>query len=210
MTCSNIFIYLCPGYHSPALTDDFVSAIWSKPPNNLIIFPSDSLPPYSPQAVQQYLDQEIASKSPLSQPVSTVWIAFSAGVVGGVLAARQWQSQGKGAHQHVNQHTTRSTTHHKVSGFIAIDGWGVPLGNAFPVYRMSHDLLTYRSQALMGDRPIASFVAHPAVDHLQLWRSPDTVNGYLPNNGYTPKSSPSNALSITAAQCIRSWLKNTP
>ncbi|MGD1851485.1 MAG: hypothetical protein ACFCBU_13095 [Cyanophyceae cyanobacterium] len=205
MTCSNIFIYLCPGYHSPQLTEKFVNAVWAEPPNNLIIFPSDRLPPYSPEAVLQYLRQGIAQKSPSKQPISTLWICFSAGVVGGILAARRWHRDGKGsiADQQVNASAAqREANPCQVSQFIAIDGWGVPLGGAFPLYRMSHDLCTHRSHALMGDRPVASFIAHPAVDHLQLWRSPNTVTGYI------SKSSPPDSPPITAAHCIKSWIES--
>lgn len=226
-------IYLCPGYHSPTLTDRFIETLGlnqpqqshpqtpenpgqknlsrplSKPLNKkLIVFPSDRLPPYSPQAILQYLRQSLdqfsdqspdqASRSP--QTTSITWIAFSAGVVGGILAARQWQQAG-----------------YRVEKFIAIDGWGMPLGQDFPIYRLSHDRWTNHSQTTInhllgsgiGDRPVASFIADPAVDHLSLWRSPDQVTGYLLNPQPLERSRTQSPLSqkhCTAADCLKQWL----
>ena len=127
-------------------------------------------------------------------PPRVTWIGFSAGVVGGILAARQWHQAG-----------------YPVDKFIAMDGWGVPLGQRFPIYRMAHDPWTHHSQNWMGqglrwmagdrlgDRPHRSFVADPPVSHLDLWRSPDCVPGYV-----LPRTDP--LRSCTAADCIRSWI----
>ncbi len=209
-------VYLCPGYHSSALTDRFIQAVWPdltthnkdaeslKNPEisgipEIIVFPSDRRPPYSPHAIVDHLceslDKSLAGRAEAGAIAAprVVWIGFSAGVVGGILAARQWHRAG-----------------HSVDKFIAIDGWGVPLGQRFPIYRMAHDAWTHHSQSWMGqglrqmpgnswgDRPHRSFIADPPVPHLDLWRSPDQVQGYL-----LPKTNPTN--SCTAADCIRSW-----
>ena len=88
-------------------------------------------------------------------------IAFSAGVVAGFTAACQWQQQGG-----------------TIKGLIAFDGWGVPLLGDFPIYRVSHDEFTHYSSAILGTGNI-SFYADPAVDHLDLWRSPHQVRGWM-------------------------------
>ncbi|UBF26093.1 hypothetical protein K9N68_31945 [Kovacikia minuta CCNUW1] len=92
--------------------------------------------------------------------IPLVFIGFSAGVVGAIAAAWGWQLLG-GA----------------VQAFIAVDGWGVPLGGTFPIYRISHDSFTHWSSALLGAGE-TSFYADPAVDHLVLWRSPQAVKGW--------------------------------
>ncbi|NJK53546.1 MAG: hypothetical protein HC936_13370 [Leptolyngbyaceae cyanobacterium SU_3_3] len=72
-----------------------------------------------------------------------------------------------------------------------MDGWGVPLGGDFPIYRVSHDRFTHWSSAwwVAG---LDSFYADPAVAHLDLWRSPQTVQGRWVSPTHTsPQPSPS-------------------
>ncbi|NJO19264.1 MAG: hypothetical protein HC838_03205, partial [Spirulinaceae cyanobacterium RM2_2_10] len=65
----------------------------------------------------------------------------------------------------------------RVAALIAVDGWGVPDLGATPLYRLSHDHFTHWSSALLG-AGAAGFWAEPAVEHLQLWRSPQTISGW--------------------------------
>lgn len=149
---------ICPGIHDQKLTDDFIQNLLNFPINaeNLLIFPADQYPPYSGFHVLQYIEKNCSKYSQ-----ELVIISFSAGVVGAISAAWGWQLQGK-----------------IIKGFIAFDGWGVPLTGNFPIYRVSHDKFTHWSSAVLGTGK-TSFYADPAVDHLDLWRSPQTVNGWM-------------------------------
>lgn len=144
-------IVICPGIHSPELTEQFIAAL-GQPLDQVLIVPSDRIPVYSPKHIFNFL-------SPV-HPMPLLFIAFSAGVVGAIGAARLWQRQGG-----------------KVQGLVAIDGWGVPLFGNFPIHRMSHDFFTHWSSALLGEG-LKSFYADPPVEHLTLWHSPDQVQGY--------------------------------
>jgi len=64
-----------------------------------------------------------------------------------------------------------------VKAVIAFDGWGVPLLGNFPIHRISHDRFTDWSSTLWG-RNDSSFYAEPDVAHLDLWRSPQTAQGW--------------------------------
>lgn len=87
-------------------------------------------------------------------------ICFSAGVVGGIGAAWAWQQSGG-----------------KIKALIALDGWGVPLYGNFPIHRLSRDRFTHWSSQLLG-AGADSFYADPPVEHLDLWRSPHTAQGW--------------------------------
>jgi hypothetical protein len=114
-------IFVCPGIHSPSLTEHFVIELGLSQ-TEVLIFPSNQ-PVYSPQHVLNFFQPK--------EPV--VMIAFSAGVVGAIAATRTWYRQG-----------------HTIAAFIAIDGWGVPLFGNFPIYRLSHDRFTHWSSNLLG------------------------------------------------------------
>lgn len=144
-------IVICPGMHSPELTEKLI-AVLGQPLDDLLIVPGDRLPVYSPQHVFDFLAPVL--------PTPLLFIAFSAGVVGAIGAAHEWERQGG-----------------TVQGLIAIDGWGVPLGGNFPIHRVSHDFFTHWSSALLG-KGLDSFYADPPVEHLTLWHSPDQVQGY--------------------------------
>ncbi len=138
-------IVICPGMHPPTLTDRFIASVPIDSPH---VINSDRVPVYSPRHVL------------LDLPTAPIFlIAFSAGVVGAIGAARLRHQQGG-----------------TVRGLIAIDGWGVPLFGAFPIHRMSHDRFTDWSSAFLGNGA-ENFYADPAVEHLTLWSAPDQVLG---------------------------------
>ncbi|HEY9641761.1 MAG TPA: hypothetical protein V6C57_14835, partial [Coleofasciculaceae cyanobacterium] len=168
-------IVICPGIHSAELTAQFLAGI----PNqfaDLLVFPAHQYPAYSALHILEFLEQslqpsglgqhgKLTGKAPSPQFAalfshSLLFVAFSAGVVGAIGAARLWLRAGG-----------------QVKAVIAIDGWGVPLYGDFPIHRISHDAFTHWSSAWLGAGQ-ASFYADPAVEHLQLWRSPQTVEGW--------------------------------
>lgn len=149
-----MLIVICPGVHPPELTSRFIEGIQDWLESDYLILPTDKYLPYNAIAVLQWLERQQISKS---QPLS--FIAFSAGVVGGIGAAIAWQLQGGTVHS-----------------FIAFDGWGVPLLANFPIYRVSHDLFTHWSSSILGAG--AGFYADPEVEHLELWRSPAACSGW--------------------------------
>ncbi len=149
---SRMKIVICPGIHRSQLSQNFVAAL--HPRQEVLIFPAEKTPAYSPLHLLEFLSTTEAT-TPL------IFIAFSAGVVAAIGAARLWQKQGG-----------------SVSAMIALDGWGVPLAGDFAIHRVSHDRFTAWSSALLGGGDSDSFYADPAVDHLTLWRSPQTVQGY--------------------------------
>ncbi len=159
---------ICPGIHPPDLTDKFLESWLTLPINrdNLLIFPTHTYPAYSGFHLLRYLTENCPRNAQ-----DLMMISFSAGVVGAISAAWGWQSQGK-----------------IVKGLIAFDGWGVPLWGDFPIYRVSHDEFTHWSSALLGTGKI-SFYADPPVDHLALWRSPQTVRGWMVDTNCDGKQS---------------------
>lgn len=153
--CINLTIIVIPGVHPTDLTDSFVRGIRDRIKQNLLVLPTESYLPYDAIAVYRWLD-----KQQLSYTRPSSFICFSAGVVGGFGAALAWQLRGG-----------------KIHSFIAIDGWGVPLVANFPIYRISHDYFTHWSSAILGGGS-SSFYAEPAVEHLDIWRSPETCKGW--------------------------------
>lgn len=149
---------ICPGFHEPALTHSFLTNLshYSINLDNLLIFPTNKYPPYSGFHSLHYLQEKCHKK-----PQKLIIIAFSAGVVAAITAAWQWQLQGN-----------------TIQGLIAFDGWGVPLFGHFPIYRVSHDQFTHDSSILLGTGTI-NFYADPSVEHLDLWRSPHLVQGWM-------------------------------
>lgn len=202
-------VIICPGIHSSALTEQFLTAMGRSHFDSLI-FPTDHYPAYSGRHIFEFLcyqfrvalteqtnDQKMrngeaeksltrpafpicnfaqpSAMSDSSSPYSLslqeakfdfslipalVFVAFSAGVVGAIAAARLWQAQGG-----------------SVKALIALDGWGVPLYGKFPIHRLSHDYFTHWSSALLGSG-CDNFYADPAVEHLDLWRSPQQTQGW--------------------------------
>ncbi len=156
-------VIICPGVHEPQLTQQFleglndsetgkVSSCWRK---KVLIFPADDYPAYSTVQILEFLQRHSGL---LETPL--VFISFSAGVAGAIGAAWGWQMLGG-----------------TVKAFFAFDGWSVPLYGSFPIHRISHDYFTHWSSALLGGGE-DSFYADPAVEHLDLWRSPHTCKGW--------------------------------
>ncbi len=154
-------LIICPGIHPIDITNRFVNKLQLKSDrwrsDNILVFPTDRYSAYSAINLERWLKQ--CRLSPKNAP-PLFFIAFSAGVVGGIGAALAWQLQGG-----------------KVKAFVAIDGWGVPLVANFPIYRLSHDYFTHWSSALLG-KGKESFYADPEVEHLDFWRSPERCWGW--------------------------------
>lgn len=160
---------ICPGSHDEALTQDFLTGLRQIIPTevnfNPLVFPADRYPAYSSAHILKFLFDQ-AEPLPCfikqsGQPSPRIgFIAFSAGVAGAIGAAWIWQSLGG-----------------QVSQFIAVDGWGVPLYGNFPIHRISHDRFTHWSSAWLGAGE-SGFYADPAVEHLEVWRSPQLVQGW--------------------------------
>lgn len=158
-------LVICPGIHDPKLTDAFlagISEVWgdAQPRQNtqtfypVKIFPAHKHPPFSAIDIFHFLcREELAGES-------LVFVSFSAGVVGAIGGAWMWQQIGG-----------------KVAAFIAVDGWGVPLGGTFPIHRISHDRFTHWSSAILGGGG-DSFYADPPIAHLDLWGQPQTAVGW--------------------------------
>jgi len=92
-------IIICPGFHSPQLTSNFITAMgWETASKDFLIVPETILP-YDFSAIGQWLWQQVSPQTPLS------FLGFSAGVVGALGAALFWQQNGG-----------------IVKGLIAIDG----------------------------------------------------------------------------------------
>ncbi|MBD2195231.1 MULTISPECIES: hypothetical protein [Calothrix] len=183
-------IIICPGMHERELTESFISgclnlnsdSLTTNKSVNILVYPQQGVLTISPLHILQFLHNCLGDK--LESPV--IFISFSAGVVGAMLAAHSWQLLGG-----------------KVTAFIAIDGWGVPLWGDFPIHRMSHDYFTHWSSSLLGSGKY-NFYAQPAVEHLSIWRSPQTIQGFAvkPTEEFYPKSD-----RISAAEFIHLLLR---
>lgn len=149
-------IFICPGIHPPELTQEFISKV-RLPLERCSVFPSDRHPVYSPQHILEFFEPDDA----------IVIIAFSAGVVGAISAARIWQRRGI-----------------RIARLIAIDGWGVPLFGEFPIHRVSHNRFTHWSSLILGGNA-THFYADPAVEHLTIWHSPESVRGIVESSNRT-------------------------
>lgn len=188
-------VYICPGIHSVNLTQSFLSGLtgqwqlnvlqssqescnapreifqngvftFTQPADFLldcIILPTERYPAYSPGHVLSFLQQQLRppfQSFPFPHTnTPVVFISFSAGVVGAIAAALMWHSCGG-----------------TVKALIALDGWGVPLYAPFPIHRVSHDHFTECSSTCFGAGAVG-FYADPAVEHLEVWRSPHRVTG---------------------------------
>lgn len=170
-------IIICPGIHDRALTESFLQGLALPAP--AVIFPASGYSPVSAVRVWQFLRDNIGEPS---QSEAIILICFSAGVVGAIGAAWQWQMWGG-----------------KIEAFFALDGWGVPLLGNFPIHRGSHDYFTHWSSRLLGMGE-DSFYADPPVAHLQLWREPATVSGWW-------QVSEGNTLRTTASEFLTALLQ---
>jgi hypothetical protein len=180
-------IIICPGIHEPALTENFISGgleIYSQSqenPVNILKVPNDGFSALSGFHILQLLSDRLRHR--FKSPV--IFISFSAGVIGAIAAAYSWQIYGG-----------------NIKAFIAIDGWGVPLLGSFPIHRMSHDYVTHWSSKILGSGQ-DNFYADPAVEHLSMWRSPQTIQGRWvdSSNEVSPPKSP-----LTAAEFLQMLL----
>ena len=187
-------LVICPGVHDPKLTQHFLQGLQVRSGHlgdrntseDLLIFPAEFAPAYSGFHIVQFLQETFQQHQWNRAQTGLVFLSFSAGVVGAVSAAWTWQQLGG-----------------KVKALIALDGWGVPLYGDFPIHRISHDHFTHWSSALLG-AGADSFYAEPAVDHLALWRSPQTAQGWWVPEDTTTQRSP---LATTAAVFLTVLLK---
>ncbi|MEM8602445.1 MAG: hypothetical protein AAGF24_01235 [Cyanobacteria bacterium P01_H01_bin.121] len=194
----SVALIICPGWHNQSLTADFLQA-WgcnltsqtltiAQCHYELCVIPTALCPPYSPTHtlafVHHWLEQRCQKANSESEGSisSTIWLAFSAGVVGGLLAARQWQQ----------------ITGGNVRRFIALDAWGMPLIADFPIYHLSHDWLTHCLMFNLSGAA-AHFYAAPAVTHHQLWQGPQQAWGYKTFAGRPPQR-------LTALQFLQQCL----
>ncbi|MFH7029971.1 MAG: hypothetical protein ACHBN1_32550 [Heteroscytonema crispum UTEX LB 1556] len=194
-------VIICPGIHEPALTESFVSALLELNSDNsrrltsvnLLKYPAEGFLALSGFHIVEFLSvnaERLVVRHSLSNKLESplVFISFSAGVVGAITAAYWWQLLGG-----------------HVKAFIAIDGWGVPLWGNFPIHRMSHDYFTHWSSSLLDSRHNNdNFYADPPIDHLQMWRSPEMVQGWCvdSSSGGSPPQ-----VRLTAAEFLYMLLK---
>lgn len=164
-------IIICPGLLAVAASQRFWQTVQEHSTTDLnlnrsvgtaetVIFLPPDCPVYSPQHVLQAV-------RPLLTPEPWIWIGFSAGIVGGLGAARYCHDQ------------------FPVHAFIALDAWGVPLIAPFPIYHLSHDRWTHHIVAAFNTLE-GSFFADPDVNHLDLWETPDRVSGWDCQRGCPP------------------------
>jgi hypothetical protein len=176
-------LFICPGIHETQLTESFLQTLKTKVElNKPLVFPAQKQPAFSAFHVLHFL-QQAHERSPAN---SVLFLGFSAGVVGAIGAAWWWQQNGG-----------------EVAAFIAIDGWGVPLSGNFPIFRLSHDEFTHWSSAFLGGGK-QNFYADPPVKHLDLWRSPDLVEGWAVTRAL---GMPEIASRTTAATFLATLLK---
>ncbi|MCP6757248.1 MAG: hypothetical protein NHB32_00440 [Fischerella sp. CENA71] len=182
-------IIICPGIHTQDLTENFITAwrdlvvhsLQSPDSVNILVYPAEVFSSLSAFHILEFLHKHLGDR--LESPL--IFICFSAGVVGAIAAASAWQLLGG-----------------KIKAFIAIDGWGVPLWGNFPIHRMSHDYFTHWSSKLLGGGE-NNFYADPAVEHLEMWRSPQTVQGWSVDSSFRESPSPQ---SLTAAEFLHQLL----
>lgn len=152
------FYIINQGFNSPALTANFLAylktIINDLNEENTLIIPNDRISPYDGLNIYQYILKNCQNLS----HYNLTFIGFSAGVVGAIIAGNLWQKKGG-----------------KVKTLLAFDGWGVPLIANFPCYRISHDFFTHLTY-LGGEKNV--FYASPSVSHLDLWRSPEDIQGW--------------------------------
>lgn len=184
-------IILCPGIHNLELTESFMSGLLDTVSDspigynqlNILVVPAQGVLPLSAPYILQFLHDRLGNKP--ASPV--IFISFSAGVVGAIAAAWQWQHGGG-----------------QVNAFIAMDGWGVPLWGNFPIHRLSHDFFTHWSSLLLGSGQ-NNFYAEPPVEHLTMWRSPQTVQGWQIDSSIENTTS---NIRLTAAEFLHLLLRH--
>lgn len=153
-------LVICGGIHPLNWTNSFLKNINFESLNikkeDILIIDNNLSSAYDGKNIYQNLVNNYGQKyqTPL------IFIGFSAGVVGALIASRLWQRYGG-----------------KILALIAVDGWGVPLIADFPIYTLSHDYFTHLT-LIKFDHQIDSFYSYPSVSHEQIWRSPSETKGY--------------------------------
>ena len=156
-------LIICPGFHPRSWTDAFLQNMSFVDAHPICLFPTEKYPACSGIHLFEFMRSCVGcnSKTPWTPCESVpILISFSAGVVGAMQAAWAWQRLGG-----------------QIAAILAIDGWGVPLVSSIPCYRLSHDLFTHWSSALLGAGH-DSFYASPAISHADLWKMPQQVEGF--------------------------------
>jgi hypothetical protein len=157
-------LLVCGGLHPPGYTDQICNVIAA---DDMLSTSPRVVMEASPQVLSAFaLRRELeaalsnASLASVDSPGLIIW-AFSAGCVGAATLATYWQ-QYRGP----------------VLALFMVDGWGVPRDPQIPVHRLSHDRFTHDTSGCLG-RGDEDFYAEPAVPHLDLWRHPQAVTGYI-------------------------------
>lgn len=181
-------IVVVGGIHPPGLTTPLLLAAAADPVLGQI--PTLVLPNHTPATVlsPRHLRHGIdhywqSTFGATDSPDLLIW-AFSAGCVGAVGLGHHW-------HHHRG----------KVRALFAVDGWGVPLPNCFPTYRLSHDEFTHTTSQWLGTAPV-SFWADPPVPHLQFWGQIPTTQGWQTTVGAPEAPQPQR---MTAGEFLFHW-----
>jgi len=162
---SHPLIVIVGGIHPPGLTTNLLLATAADPVlGQLPLLALSSQSPTTSLSAR-YLRHRIdhywnyAQVDSTGAPDLLIW-AFSAGCVGAVSLACHWQRH-RG----------------KVLALFAVDGWGVPMPDAFPTYRLSHDRFTHTTSHCAGGGT-AAFWAEPSVTHLEFWQHLPAIGGW--------------------------------
>lgn len=175
------YLVVCPGFHPQALTQGLLQALQAHASLQdlaILVMPTQKSAwrVLSGYEIRQFLYAVLGIPRTDRVPSGTqlIFLAFSAGCVGAATTARHWHLGGG-----------------TVKALFAVDGWGVPLVEPYPVYRLSHDHFTHQTSRLLGSQQI-DFYADPSVPHHDLWHHPDRVMGWqvtAQNTPFTPASS---------------------
>ncbi|MEO1401370.1 MAG: hypothetical protein AAFV72_08940 [Cyanobacteria bacterium J06635_1] len=183
-------LMICPGIHAPGLTEGFLRSLLPRlhqPPAALWIQPGGVGALLSAPILSTLRAQAQPSKlGPISM------IAFSAGVVGAAQAIPRWCEVGG-----------------QLACLIALDGWGVPLGGDYPIYRVSHDRFTHWSSRGLGGGTV-NFYAEPGIDHLDLWQTPAQAMGWRVDGQRRDRTSAADFVSQALAEANRSHAGLSP
>ncbi|MEM9568148.1 MAG: hypothetical protein AAF974_07545 [Cyanobacteria bacterium P01_E01_bin.34] len=95
-------------------------------------------------------------------------------------------------------------------GKILIDGWCVWCSDRVPIFRLSHDKITHVNALIYGGgRKL--FCAQPAVEHLQLWSTPQDIRGWEEGDRQTSTSAADFLMNcITASESLASTETPSP
>ncbi|MFM7471900.1 MAG: hypothetical protein ACKO5P_10375 [Nodosilinea sp.] len=160
MVAQSIALVVCGGFHDPQETEGIFRLI--RADARLSQLPLKSFPVADRWAVLSgsSLRDRLTDLNTGETPEQLLIWAFSAGCLGAAALANYWQH-----------------CRGRVLALFMVDGWGVAWSQAAPLHRLSHDGFTHTTSNYLG-AGVVNFVAHPAVDHRQLWRSPQVVTGH--------------------------------